>query len=368
MVALLYDMEMPEANGPREMDLATSRIAVLGARKCGKTWLCNRWCRGSLPLPDADDVDIGEDIFSRKILYPALANSNSCSEYSLLQLHMISNLLECEKQNEDCTKESQVPSETPKKDVTDVQVLDGADAMQADYSEVVALQIKQTDGFVLCIDVTNPESVENIELLHRQLCKLRGDKIPIVLCALKSDLEQDEKVVDLDQIVELCDDLQLDMDKSFFEVSALEDFGVQEVFYKVLRDIDLYKDWLRKERMLGTEEPSQSVSTPSTASLAKVSSISSFAKSSYLPSATKTIYKKSANDLALRSNSNPLAKLSETSSTELRTASEKDVNSERYLAGKARKAQSKQPSKSPNFTNTKDGKRKHSFPCGCVIC
>ncbi|CEP62053.1 uncharacterized protein LALA0_S04e06678g [Lachancea lanzarotensis] len=387
MLPLLYDMSLPETSLPRELDLLNARIAVLGCRGCGKTSLSARWCRGSTPLPESDAYNIGEDIFRRKMLYPALVGSKNFSEYNMMQLHLISNIVEFELekvqkeyQNAVVAANASVPHQEDGKDIFEAHVLDGADAMQADYSELVALQMGQVDGFMLCFDVTSQESVETVVLLHRQICKLRGDQIPMVLCALKSDVGPEERIIDLRQVADLCDELQLDMDTSFFEVSALEEFGVHEAFYKLLRDIDSHKEALRKKRAAIDEEVLSGGSSAlqstlvdsekrsSTFSPTKVATGSSWPKSS-VSSGGKTVStgssRKPSRNLESRDNSTQLAKLSEDSSVQADDTSDTEKCSSGVTPEKARSLQMSQPH---NTEKSKAKKRDKAFSCGCVIC
>ncbi|SCU93915.1 LAFA_0F18910g1_1 [Lachancea sp. 'fantastica'] len=385
MVPLLYDMNPAEMSTPRELDLSNARIAVLGSRGCGKTTLCARWCRGSAPLPESDAYNYGEELFCRKILYPALMSSKSYSEYYAMQLSLMRDLLESELEKvqnyPSCHEAAMDELDDYGQDIVKVQVLDGADAMQADYSELAALQMNQVDGFMLCFDVRSPESVETVELLHRQIWKLRGEKVPLVLCALKSDIELEDRAIELRQVAEMCDELQLDMDTAFFEVSALEQFGVHECFYKMLRDIDSHKELLRKERVAAEEELVSGVSSGvqglssdselarSTMSPTKMVTASSWARSSLSSSGGKTMVTGASSKATSRSesrdNSARLAKLSEDSSLQGDGRSETDKSFNAVISEKARSLQMSLPC---NTNKKADQKRKNKSSCGCVIC
>ncbi|SCU88062.1 LADA_0E07954g1_1 [Lachancea dasiensis] len=261
-MSVLFDAEeSPEKALPRELDLSTSRIAVVGDRGCGKTWVAVRWCYGSLKLLNLADTGGAEDIHSRKIYYQPLVKSQNYLEHSRLQLDLLTNLVEVEllKSNEvahvsEGAADSDATSQDCDVDVLNVQVLEGLNFEQSDYIELKAVQIKQTDGFLLCYDVTNLQSFQYIKLIYRQIRKLRGDDVPILVCALKSDLLLTEGAVDMPHVAELCDELQVDMDREYLELSALEDFGVNEAFYRLLKDIDAHKEQLRK-RQSATRPP-----------------------------------------------------------------------------------------------------------------
>ncbi|CUS23681.1 LAQU0S11e01882g1_1 [Lachancea quebecensis] len=286
MSMLLYDLSPPQNAVPREFDLSSSRIALVGDRGCGKTSLALRWCYGSLHSTGAREHLASEDICHRCFLRPALRQSRSWAEYFELQMRLRSNFSGDgpgvgRSASIDSTATSQSGSglgadnntaanelRLRHKDTLDVQVLEGADFEQIDYSELAALQAFQTDGFMLCFDVTSAKSFETVQLMYQQVWKLRGDDVPMVLCALKADVAQEDRAVGPEQIAEFCDELQIDIDVSFFEVSAFEDFNINESFYRLLRDIELRKDSLRRTRLASKDMVSEESGTMTATTLA----------------------------------------------------------------------------------------------------
>ncbi|SCV05536.1 LANO_0H09648g1_1 [Lachancea nothofagi CBS 11611] len=341
MPHLLYALDQLAQGIPRDQDLTTSRIAVIGDRGCGKTSFTARWCHGGLPLLKCPDISTVEDIYHRSIYYPALTGSSNYNEYSKLQLHLLSNVVEfCETGLSDSLGDREPIPQSRRNDILDVEVLEGADFEQADYSELATLQINQTDGFMLCFDVTRAESLEYVRLLYRQIWKIRGDDVPIVICAMKSDVFHEEREVELRQVAELCDELQLHMDETFFEVSAFEDYGIHESFYRILGDIEAHKKMLRDQRKLKDDEITQCGLSEKLATFDKAPSF-----------------------MAPRDDSNQTTKIALDESPQTSVTPE-SADTEKYSQySHSRKERSRQmalPQKSE--TN------KRAFSCGCVIC
>lgn len=219
---------------------------MVGERGCGKTTLALRWCYGNVARAETQELMEGNEILHRKFYRPALRQSPSWMRYLELQMAMRGEPASVELRRSETVVEDEAENSWGK-DALDVQVLEGADFEQADYSELAALQTLQTDGFMLCLDLGNARSLENLRLIYERVWKLRGDEVPVVLCALKADLPEEEQEIYPAQIAEFCDELRLDMDTMYFEVSAVEEFGMNESFYALLRGIESHKRTLRHE-------------------------------------------------------------------------------------------------------------------------
>ncbi|AAS51292.1 ACR066Cp [Eremothecium gossypii ATCC 10895] len=240
---VLFDFSTDNPNTlPREYDLAVARICVLGHGGSGKSSLVLRWLHG---LESGLELgSLAEDIYHKRVNYEALHLSRSQNEYRDL----------CANPRRLSRDARRAPHNVNPLDAPlvvrhhelDVQLLDAAGMDPSDYSEIRRLQVEQADGFVLCCDYTNEESLGTLQLLHRYVVSLRGDDVPIVISCCKCDLE-DDRTVFLSDVQQLAREFELPPD-SVLETSALENVGVDELFFLLLQRIDYYKEAMRAER------------------------------------------------------------------------------------------------------------------------
>ncbi|MHA1835656.1 MAG: GTP-binding protein [Candidatus Odinarchaeia archaeon] len=91
---------------------------------------------------------------------------------------------------------------------------------------------KGAQGALLVFDLTRPETFYNIEKWHEELVINVSEKIPIILLANKSDVE-DKRQVKSDEIELMAKKLRCD----YFETSAKTGKNVDKAFYSLLKKI-----------------------------------------------------------------------------------------------------------------------------------
>ncbi|CDO94710.1 unnamed protein product [Kluyveromyces dobzhanskii CBS 2104] len=239
-VILFEDRCECQAKLPREFDVLTSRIALIGNSTVGKTCLVGSWITGHSVLHDvAETGEHEEDLYHKIIEYGALTKSSNLKEYrELLERSDLDDRPEV-KQNKYRTKvHSEVRNEIYDSTLKlDTQVIDVTDFDVTDYSDIRNLQLNQADGFILCFDTTNPATLADMLLYHRIITRQKGDDVPIIVCGNKIDCVHERKVSE-DEAIGICEEMGVDFDTAYFETSAMENINVSEVFYAILSLIE----------------------------------------------------------------------------------------------------------------------------------
>ncbi|XP_055681104.1 ras-like GTP-binding protein RhoL [Lutzomyia longipalpis] len=104
-------------------------------------------------------------------------------------------------------------------------------AGQEDYERLRRFSYHLADAFVLCYDITDRVSFDNIEL--KWIDELRGDNedIPVILVATKED-KRNRHCVPRKEGEDLCGRIRAD---AFFECSAKTGKNVEEIFIEAAR-------------------------------------------------------------------------------------------------------------------------------------
>ena len=116
-------------------------------------------------------------------------------------------------------------------------------AGQEDYDRLRPLSYPQTDVFLLCFSVSNPNSFENVRTKWIQEIETHTPKVPILLVGTKLDLRDDrETLVELQekrqvpitytQGVQLAKDIKA---IKYMECSAVTQQGLRQIFEEAIR-------------------------------------------------------------------------------------------------------------------------------------
>ncbi|CAG99563.1 uncharacterized protein KLLA0_E11639g [Kluyveromyces lactis] len=242
-VILFEDRCDCEAKLPRQFDVLTSKVALIGNSTVGKTCMVGRWIKGHSVLHDVDETgEHEEDLFHKIIEYDALTKSANFQECCKLLKH--ASLDEIKKVSSNVYQNmAYSDSQNTKYDATlklDVQVVDVTHFDATDYSDLRHLQVNQADGFILCYDTTNPATLADMTLYHRIITRIKGDDVPIIVCGTKIDCISERKVSE-DEVIGLCEEMGVDFDTCYFENSAMENINIDETFYAILHLIEKRK-------------------------------------------------------------------------------------------------------------------------------
>jgi len=106
-------------------------------------------------------------------------------------------------------------------------------AGQEEYSAMRDQYMRTGQGFVCTYAITSRQSYDEIHEFRDQILRVKdADKVPIVLCGNKCDLE-DERQVTTTESQDLCKQWGV----PFYETSALARINVEEAFFALVREI-----------------------------------------------------------------------------------------------------------------------------------
>ncbi|AET41518.1 uncharacterized protein Ecym_8233 [Eremothecium cymbalariae DBVPG len=243
---------------PGEYDLTQARISIVGHNQCGKTSLLVRWLHDMFN-PNLSGMHV-EQIYRKKINYDAFCQSRSLQEYQELCADPSGISSDVENRYISINKKD-LPLITRSSEF-EVQVLDTTNIDCRNLSQIRRLQVKQSNGFILCYNCSDEESFNLLRVFHRNIVAIKGNDVPIVVCCCKIDLEGD-RVISSADVADLCDEFDLDLSESYCETSAKENTGTQNLFYTILQKIEKYKQAMRDERRIQNEHVFCSSSTDS---------------------------------------------------------------------------------------------------------
>ena len=111
------------------------------------------------------------------------------------------------------------------------------DTVLSDYcAPMKTACIRVHDGFILVYAINDRWAFEEVKEHYEDIVRVRGTwDVPIVLCGNKCDLES-ERTVSTSEGEELAQRMGV----AFYEISALADINIQEMFYTLVREI---VDW-----------------------------------------------------------------------------------------------------------------------------
>ncbi|XP_026856174.2 rasd family member 4 [Electrophorus electricus] len=98
------------------------------------------------------------------------------------------------------------------------------------------LSIQNGDAFALVYSVDDPESLEAVKSLRKEILEIKEDKLtPIVVVGNKADRDGERQVSAEDVLATV----ELDCNSCFLEASAKENANVMEVFRELLQQANL---------------------------------------------------------------------------------------------------------------------------------
>ena len=114
-----------------------------------------------------------------------------------------------------------------------LEILDTAGTEQ--FTAMRDLYMKNGQGFVLVFSITSQSTFNDLTDLREQILRVKDtDKVPMVLCGNKCDLE-DDRMVGKDQGANLATNWG---GVTFLETSARKKINVDEVFFDLVRQIN----------------------------------------------------------------------------------------------------------------------------------
>src|SRR4051794_28137379 len=88
-------------------------------------------------------------------------------------------------------------------------------------------------GFILTYAITSRQSYDEIHQFREQILRVKdADRVPIVLCGNKCDLEDERQVTSAE-----AQDMSKSWQVPFYETSALARINVEEAFFDLVREI-----------------------------------------------------------------------------------------------------------------------------------
>ncbi|KAH0788505.1 small GTP-binding protein [Histomonas meleagridis] len=106
-------------------------------------------------------------------------------------------------------------------------------AGQGDFAPMRTSYMRQGKGFIIVYSIDDRSSFEEAEEFYNDIIRTKGtNKIPIVICGNKCDLE-DKRVISKIEGEELAGKFGA----SFFETSALSNLNIEEAFVTLARQI-----------------------------------------------------------------------------------------------------------------------------------
>jgi len=106
-------------------------------------------------------------------------------------------------------------------------------AGQEEYSAMRDQYMRTGQGFILTYAITSRQSYDEINQFREQILRVKDtDRVPIVLCGNKCDLEDERQVTTAE-----AQDLAKQWGVPFYETSALARINVEEAFFDLVREI-----------------------------------------------------------------------------------------------------------------------------------
>jgi len=106
-------------------------------------------------------------------------------------------------------------------------------AGQEEYSAMRDQYMRTGQGFICTYAITSRQSYDEIHEFREQILRVKdADKVPMVLCGNKCDLEHERQVTTAE-----AQDKAKEWGVPFYETSALARINVEEAFFDLVREI-----------------------------------------------------------------------------------------------------------------------------------
>jgi len=106
-------------------------------------------------------------------------------------------------------------------------------AGQEEYSAMRDQYMRTGQGFICTYSITSRQSYDEIHEFREQILRVKdADKVPMVLCGNKCDLEDERQVTTAE-----AQDKAKEWGVPFYETSALARINVEEAFFDLVREI-----------------------------------------------------------------------------------------------------------------------------------
>jgi len=97
--------------------------------------------------------------------------------------------------------------------------------------------MRKADGFILVYDVTNKKTLNEIQTIYEEICRIKDSEIfPKILIGNKCDIsesERGEKAVSFD----FGKKFSIGINSSFLETSALKRYNIDECFNNIIEQV-----------------------------------------------------------------------------------------------------------------------------------
>ena len=94
------------------------------------------------------------------------------------------------------------------------------------------------EGFIVVYAINSRDAFDEVTTFRDQILRVKdADRVPMVICGNKCDLEEDRQVTKNEG-----EDLAKSFGVPFFETSALSRINVDESFFELVREIRKHRD------------------------------------------------------------------------------------------------------------------------------
>lgn len=111
-------------------------------------------------------------------------------------------------------------------------------AGQEEYSAMRDQYMQGGEGFIVVYAINSRDAFDEVTTFRDQILRVKdADRVPMIICGNKCDLEEDRQVTKNEG-----EDLATSFGVPFFETSALSRINVDESFFELVREIRKHRD------------------------------------------------------------------------------------------------------------------------------